>query len=674
MTTETSSRTLSRRQLLAALGMTGAALAAGGLLPDGVAHAGVIADLDDVKEATIADLRALTDPAAGAVFYVRDVGQEGVFRYDSADTSSADNTGTVLVSTNGKRFKRIVPDGRYSVRWFGAKGDKTTNDAAAIADAIACLQTIATDDYRPTLYFPPAAGYATTSAVTVPNRINVWMEASLVYKGTANEACLVIGQPNSANMHGDYKLKVERSPISDWSNESCIGIMLVNIYMSPIRIVKASGFTIGVQCIGDSSGFVYNEVHLEELLNNKIGVDLTNRNTSGVSMDKGWCNENIFFNGRFWCSASSHNNMGRTGVRITTQATIEDDQYYNNSNVFHKPSFELNDNEAGTQEALPILIEYGNTNRFHDIRNEANSAVTMRVLNQSSENEMTTGHGFMKVDDQSAYPATVFRSEKTKLFDFPALIFTSGPMHKKACYYDGANAVHIPGIGMGVYANSNVYPAYKMTLSANYMEVTGTSDGIPGVFVDTVRTKRFVVKRDVDAGYEGRIHIVCYGSSGNILMDPHASPDEVPVNAYVKTYQHRRVYFVATSLGGSYLTTTDSGLDFYFRVTDEVKKIRVLCAKGTAALRIRSFSIHALDSYSPAVWSGYDEPAGGQNIATTAPTAGIWPQGKVVINASPVRIPNGGNPYIVYGWRKITSAATNVLGTDWVEIRTPVGP
>jgi Right handed beta helix region len=94
--------------------------------------------------ATIAALRAATAATLG-------IGQcvvqsfagttnkgGGTFIYVSTDTTSADNTGTVIVDASGRRWYRLGrADDLCSVHWWGAVGDGATNDAAPLNAAFA---------------------------------------------------------------------------------------------------------------------------------------------------------------------------------------------------------------------------------------------------------------------------------------------------------------------------------------------------------------------------------------------------------------------------------------------------------------------------------------------------------------------------------------------------------
>lgn len=92
---------------------------------------------------TYALLRAYAGPVTA--FYVRGVanifdGGFGVFRVDAADTTTADNGGTVLVDALGRRWKREF-SGAVSVKWFGAVGNGTTNDRSAVQAALTYAAT-----------------------------------------------------------------------------------------------------------------------------------------------------------------------------------------------------------------------------------------------------------------------------------------------------------------------------------------------------------------------------------------------------------------------------------------------------------------------------------------------------------------------------------------------------
>ena len=89
-----------------------------------------------VYKKTIAQIRALSGTLPTNYFYTTDTNKEGNWYYDSTDVVSADNTGTVLVTADGKRIKRIFYDSA-NIQWFGAVGDGTTDNTTFIQSAIA---------------------------------------------------------------------------------------------------------------------------------------------------------------------------------------------------------------------------------------------------------------------------------------------------------------------------------------------------------------------------------------------------------------------------------------------------------------------------------------------------------------------------------------------------------
>ncbi len=76
-------------------------------------------------------------------------GIAGVFVRDDSDTTSADNGGTVIVSANGKRWKRTYSGG-VNVNWFGARG--IANAAPAFHAALAAANGVAPVDCPDALY------------------------------------------------------------------------------------------------------------------------------------------------------------------------------------------------------------------------------------------------------------------------------------------------------------------------------------------------------------------------------------------------------------------------------------------------------------------------------------------------------------------------------------------
>ncbi len=106
-------------------------------------------------------------------------GREGTFRLDETDEVSIDNGGTVFVTGRGKRYKRIF-DNEVNVRWFGAKGDGTTDDKEAIQNTIEYAKTLSSKNggtYRQTVVFP-AGFYYLSTPIDVSETNGIWLKGS----------------------------------------------------------------------------------------------------------------------------------------------------------------------------------------------------------------------------------------------------------------------------------------------------------------------------------------------------------------------------------------------------------------------------------------------------------------------------------------------------------------
>ncbi|MDF2724100.1 MAG: hypothetical protein K0Q59_3775 [Paenibacillus sp.] len=172
---------MSRRKALAAIGLgTIAAASAAMLAPKGVLGQTVTDSVYGEGEeccgtvaATIAELRADTAPVSPVgLYYVTDDGRQGEFALDASDTTALDDNGTVFVSVSGKRYKRTtgrVPANVFNVRWFGAKGDSSTDDSSAFQAAIDKAQNqYDIDKTGVTIYVPPGKYKVTGLLVRYP--------------------------------------------------------------------------------------------------------------------------------------------------------------------------------------------------------------------------------------------------------------------------------------------------------------------------------------------------------------------------------------------------------------------------------------------------------------------------------------------------------------------------
>lgn len=103
-------------------------------------------------------------------YYANADGGEGMFVLLPSDTTSADNGGTIIVDTLGRRWSRETQGFPFSVKWFGAKGDGSTDDTTAIQACFTAAQTKAR-----AAYFPGSTTtYRVSAALTISAPLEVF--------------------------------------------------------------------------------------------------------------------------------------------------------------------------------------------------------------------------------------------------------------------------------------------------------------------------------------------------------------------------------------------------------------------------------------------------------------------------------------------------------------------
>lgn len=163
-------------------------------------------------------------------------GIAGFFYYDAADAVSADNGGTVIVSANGRRWKRLY-EGSVNVKWFGAKGDW---NGTVGADDTASIQSAVNSTPDGVVYFP-LGNYRLTSQITLSTGVSLigygatlsitTASSSFVYSDTAiANQCTVSG----FKIKGDGVTVLNNAVFSNLSGGNLRGLTYRDLYFDSV--------------------------------------------------------------------------------------------------------------------------------------------------------------------------------------------------------------------------------------------------------------------------------------------------------------------------------------------------------------------------------------------------------------------------------------------------------
>jgi hypothetical protein len=249
------------------------------------------------------------------------------------------------------------------VEWFGAAGDGITDSTAAIQAAC----DWATQSNVPVKSNTGAFIITSTLIIVCSGDLS---RMTINVDGGVVTPAVRIGGIGANNYNKGRRIDLPKvinttKPSDGWSAFNSVGIWLANCIEMDIGIPYVRGFCNGVVCGGDAGGFTYNNVRLVNLVDNKRNLVLIG------GTNNGWCNENIFYNGRLWFTSSCTTDY--TGTRmIVLETVVGKDNFRPDGNLFIKPSIES------------ALVEYsieinGRYNTFLNARYEGEGA--LRILN-----------------------------------------------------------------------------------------------------------------------------------------------------------------------------------------------------------------------------------------------------------------------------------------------------
>jgi hypothetical protein len=546
--------------------------------------------------------------------------------------------------TSAESTAGITPTNYYyepgDVRRYGATGDGTTDDLSALQDANTAMAGSVFGNDNGIVYFPPGS-YRITDTLAFSAFVSVQMDGTIIYDGTQNRAAVTWGaDANEINFKRSW-FRVDSDSQSDWTDESYIGLKLTDLVDCEVGIYLCRGFTIGCQMYGNTNDFFYNTFFLDQLVNNKIGLDL-------VTPAEGTLNENLFIKGRFTVDAA----VGTTSDRIGIRARNGDGSAQINSNTFLAPSLEMNAaNTSGTASAIDW--QGCRENKILYCRNEGNDNFVIGT--DCRDNHIITNIDVPVVSDTSESPSTFIQDERKRVLDPGVASWSSGPLGRLVSDYDGTNYM-IPTVD--VWTSTVSYPG---TYGANsgvtvtnpeYVETSSGTKGF-GIGIDTNLHKKFAVRRDAVSGSGGRVHINAYDANGARLTG--TSPQYI-------NGQSGQNFSTSTNYGNGYTTGSDSQADIYLECHDDVKSIDVIVSRGTSHIKLRSFSVDAVDRINRFPVTAFLRSARANThdkYATTAPTDGNYTAGDTIYDATPSASGK-------IGWTCITSgtfsSATDATG------------
>lgn len=420
---------------------------------------------------------------------------------------------------------------------YGAVGDKTTDDTAALvamAAAVNQLIDISRDDYEnsltPVVWFPPCQGFRIDSltGLGLNAGFDLRMDSPLWVSGAANAARpgFVINDardvPNQAPRRRKMEFDVRRITQSNWTNTAA-AVRLECAYAPKIELKYIEGFARGIDGAGS-----YVDLEVGEVYNCQEGV----RWQTSLHPDPAYSFSNSV---RIWgreirCDSGSPAGLSRWGVVLVGEAP-----YGINTAVIAVDSYELgvgvalNGNPNGV--AHPVRLEGAAANGpVANVkitgRSEGNSVefvqlvgsvydVDLEVLQQNSRAEpdsnlvKLTGGAHSGIVGRRATGVSQMQS-----------IFRSGRFADNAAVSAGGSAIHIRDtevlLNNGQWARISEGESHAFDANG-YLVPFAITDKSIGVMIDLNGERGLGFSITKAAGSSVDLVVKCFDASGAVI-------------------------------------------------------------------------------------------------------------------------------------------------------------
>lgn len=475
-----------------------------------------------------------------------------------------------------------------SVRDFGAVGDGTTNDTAAIQTCFTAAAVIGAKVVIPAT----STGYLITDTLTLTTDLDM-TGAELWYNGTRDRAAMVVGTTGTIISQLSIRGLFIRgggftgaSAIS-WPSANFVGVKSFGLHQSQVELAYIGGFNIGWWLYADTTdGSAYNAFYGGRIENCQVGLQLSG---AGATSNHGWVNENKFFALQFE-QRSTTNALGDAyGIKFSWDKS--NSYRSQNNNFFFGLTFEL---QTPGSTRIPVWHDgAGAFNRFVLFRHETGSGAFALCDGGSTASiviENTYEAGYTSVAGGVTQQNLAYNNTYKPYQGWvTGASWHSGQVES---YLSGrvANTPYISGPFHFVQNSTTIAKTannssldYGYEGGQFYLKSSNSALGV-GVFIDTNVTKKFVVTEDSVAGFPGRLMVQCYDAAGAVLSGSSPSYVQLSGTAIAAT----------ANFGNAYIYQTDTFTAGLLNFDAAVKFARIGFVGGSNPLKLKSFNISAV--------------------------------------------------------------------------------